>query len=68
MPEPLLNVGDVAMLYDLRLYRVVEVDKYGFCTLMDREGETGMRHQSCADFADVFLRASATCLPKEFSQ
>jgi len=54
-----LKVGDTAIC-DLRLYRVVEVDRYGFCTLRDMEAETIIRHQSyladcfCAPGTDVF--------------
>jgi len=45
----------------LRLYRVVEVDRAGFCTLMDDEGETIVHHQSHPEFADIFLRGWARC-------
>lgn len=67
MIEPPLGVGDM-VIYGLRLYRVVEVDRYGFCTLQDQEGETIIRHQSDREFTDTFLRGWACCFQDERSE
>jgi hypothetical protein len=62
-----IAVGEMAIC-DLRLYRVIAIDRYGFCTLADAEGETIMRHQRDEELTDPFLRAWANCLADRFDE
>jgi hypothetical protein len=52
--------------FQLELYKVVAGDRYGFCILVDVEGESIMRHQRDAALNDPFLRACACKLADEF--
>jgi hypothetical protein len=65
--ERALAVGDMAIC-DLRLYKVVDIDRYGFCLLVDAEGESIIRHRSCADLTDPFLRALARSIAARFDE
>ncbi len=48
--------GDVVW-YRHRTYFVVDLDRYGFFTLADNEGETIVRHFGVIDEADTFVSA-----------
>ncbi len=52
-------------MYQGKPYCLLEVDKYGFFTLVDEEGESVIRHKSCADFEDVLSRVSAAIIGHE---
>jgi hypothetical protein len=66
MQEP-IAFGDI-VICSRRLYQVVDIDRYGFCTLADNEGESIIRHQSFAELTDPFLRALARSLAPRFEE
>jgi hypothetical protein len=72
MSEDLLNVGD-RVICGWHLYKVVEVDRRGFCILMDRKGTTIIRHRSglCSDDYSIaqtlmLVESARRLLPKIF--
>ena len=65
-PSP-ITVGEMAIC-NLKLYKVVDLDLYGFCILVDVEGETIMRHQRDGALNDPFLRACARVLADQFEE
>lgn len=61
---PPLQPGDLTM-YQGKPYCLVEVDRHGFFTLVDGEGESVIVHQSYPDFGDVYSRVLAAIIGHE---